>query len=55
MAWAEFKLAPEINVQLMVAHPGHAGTVPHAVGRGKGVDYHLGAEVGMRVLLHEQS
>lgn len=55
MAWAEFKLAPAINVQLMVAHPGHPGTVPQAVGRVKGVAYRLGAEVGMGVLINEQS
>lgn len=55
MAWAEFKLAPAINVQLMVARPGHPGTVPQAVGREKGVAYHLGAEEGMGALIDEQS
>lgn len=39
----------------MVARPGHLGTVPHAVGRVKGVAYHLEAEVEMGVLIDEQS
>lgn len=38
----------------MVAQPGHPGTVPHAVGSGKGVAYHPGAEVGMGEITDER-